>query len=147
MQEYWGKFYEVVSEALGGRVNLRMSEVGDIYSKAFEFTNEGGVKYAKGIMLTREQTEGEAGERNIESLAPKVAMSLLQGYIYGTADRLAEAMRKRRKSCGISQKRLAKICGVRQSTISAIESGKVDMHVSTLLAIMFVLGIRFESFG
>jgi len=43
---------------------------------------------------------------------------------------------------GISQAKLAGIAGVAQSTVSDIESGRIDPKVSTALKLLFALGVN-----
>lgn len=51
-------------------------------------------------------------------------------------------LKKARKELGISQSELGKMSGVPQSHISKIESGRVDLQVSSLIEIARILGME-----
>ena len=48
---------------------------------------------------------------------------------------LAEKIRMRRKNLGISQKKLAELCGIAQSSISRYEKGDDDITLGYLIKI------------
>ena len=52
------------------------------------------------------------------------------------------AMIKQRKALGISQRELAAICGIPQSSVARIESFKTTPNLDTLLKIFQPLGLR-----
>lgn len=59
-----------------------------------------------------------------------------------TAVQLGAALRRRRKALGLSQSELADRIGVRQATISRLESGGGDARVSTLMDAAAALGLE-----
>lgn len=59
--------------------------------------------------------------------------------------RIVQAIVARRVAFGWSQRQLAEACGVHRNMISAIESGKTDVRLSTLLRITNVLNLRIIS--
>src|SRR5687768_1418552 len=68
-------------------------------------------------------------------------------FIYRDAYRVSESIKKRisdlRAEKGLSQKQLADLAGVRQPSISDLETGKTtDVSAATLLGIAEALGVR-----
>jgi len=55
---------------------------------------------------------------------------------------IAQQLKKSRKNMGISQRELSARAGVPQSHISKIESGNVDLRLSSLVAISRVLELE-----
>lgn len=55
---------------------------------------------------------------------------------------ILQSLRKARISKGISQRELSVLSGVPQSHISKIESGQVDLRVSSLIALARVLDVE-----
>lgn len=53
-------------------------------------------------------------------------------------------MIKQRHELDISQRELAELCGIPQSSIARIESGKTSPNLSTLLKIFNKLGLKFS---
>ena len=58
-------------------------------------------------------------------------------------NRLAEQIRRRRDVEGISQRRLADLCGLSRPTIARIEAG-VDVSVSSMEKVGAALGLKLE---
>ena len=54
------------------------------------------------------------------------------------------AMIEKRNALGISQRELAQLCGLPQSSIARIESGKTTPKLDTLLKIMHPLGLKIK---
>ena len=52
------------------------------------------------------------------------------------------AVTARRKALGLSQRELASICGIPQSSVARIESYKTTPNLDTLLKIMQPLGLK-----
>jgi len=59
-----------------------------------------------------------------------------------TALQAGAALRRRRKAAGLSQSELAERIGVRQATISKLESGGADVRISTLMEAAAALGLE-----
>ena len=59
-----------------------------------------------------------------------------------TATQLGAALRIRRKGLGLTQVQSGERLSLRQSTISAVEGGKVDTRLSTLLDMLAALGLE-----
>ena len=57
---------------------------------------------------------------------------------------IGNIIRRTRKKLGLSQKELGAKAGVRQETISLIESGTSGGRVETLLAVLSVLGLELQ---
>lgn len=57
---------------------------------------------------------------------------------------IVSTMIDKRNSLGISQRDLAQLCGIPQSSIARIESGKTTPKLDTLLKIMHPLGLRLK---
>lgn len=57
---------------------------------------------------------------------------------------VVSAMIEKRNALGISQRELAKLCGLPQSSIARIESGKTTPKLDTLLKIMHPLGLKIK---
>ena len=57
---------------------------------------------------------------------------------------IVAAMIQRRTEMGISQRKLAEICSVPQSSVARIESMKTTPKVDTLLKLMQPLGLKLE---
>lgn len=55
---------------------------------------------------------------------------------------IVQQLKETRENMGISQRELSTRAGVPQSHISKIESGKVDLRLSSLVAISRVLGLE-----
>ena len=55
---------------------------------------------------------------------------------------IVSAMIQRRNHLGISQRELANICGIPQSSVARIESLKITPNLVTLLKIIRPLGLR-----
>jgi len=57
---------------------------------------------------------------------------------------IGNLIRRARKAQKLSQKDVADRAGLRQETISLIESGNSSARIETLLAILAVLGLEFQ---
>lgn len=57
---------------------------------------------------------------------------------------IVSAMIEKRNALGISQRELAQLCGLPQSSIARIESGKTTPKLDTLLKIMHPLGLKIK---
>lgn len=57
---------------------------------------------------------------------------------------IAAALKKARQNKGLSQRELAKLCGVPQSHISKIESNEVDLRISSLVSLSHALDLEIE---
>jgi transcriptional regulator with XRE-family HTH domain len=55
---------------------------------------------------------------------------------------LSKYLKQRRKLLGITQIDLAKYCNLSREGIQKIESGKTDLHISTLVKISKFLGFK-----
>jgi DNA-binding XRE family transcriptional regulator len=55
---------------------------------------------------------------------------------------IVDAMIKQRKALGITQRRLASICGITQSSIARIEALKTAPNLDTLIKILHPLGLK-----
>lgn len=60
-----------------------------------------------------------------------------------TAKQLGSIIRRARKSAGLSQSALGEKVGLRQATISKLESGEPNTRIETLLDAMSALGLEF----
>lgn len=58
-----------------------------------------------------------------------------------TGPQLGAALRRRRKLMGLSQAQVADQMGVRQATVSLLESAEADSKVSTLLDLLAALNL------
>lgn len=61
-----------------------------------------------------------------------------------TPDHIARTLLEARKRKGLSQRALADLAGVPQSHISKIESGAVDLRLSSLIELSRALGLELE---
>ena len=59
-----------------------------------------------------------------------------------TPTQLGEALRRQRVSAGLSQSQLASMTGLRQATISKIESGSETTRIETIYAVMAALDLE-----
>lgn len=57
---------------------------------------------------------------------------------------IVSAMIEKRNALGISQRELAQLCGLPQSSIARLESGKTTPKLDTLLKIMHPLGLKIK---
>ena len=57
---------------------------------------------------------------------------------------IVSAMIEKRNALGLSQRELAQLCGLPQSSIARIESGKTTPKLDTLLKIMHPLGLKIK---
>lgn len=57
---------------------------------------------------------------------------------------IVSAMIEKRNALGISQRELAQLCRLPQSSIARIESGKSTPNLDTLLKIMHPLGLKIK---
>ena len=57
---------------------------------------------------------------------------------------IVSAMIEKRNALGISQRELAQLCGLPQSSIARIKSGKTTPKLDTLLKIMHPLGLKIK---
>lgn len=57
---------------------------------------------------------------------------------------IVSAIIEKRNNLGISQRELAQLCGLPQSSIARIESGKTTPKLDTLLKIMHPLGLKIK---
>lgn len=55
---------------------------------------------------------------------------------------LATAIRRARRGLGMTQAQLGALAGVRQATISNLESGETDVQMTTLYTVMAVLDLE-----
>jgi predicted transcriptional regulator len=74
---------------------------------------------------TRNDTDGKKGMVEVENLSAIVG-----------------AMIEQRNSLGISQRELASMCGIPQSSVARIESYKTTPNLDTLLKIIKPLGLK-----
>ncbi len=59
-----------------------------------------------------------------------------------TVEQIGVAVRRRRRALGLSQSRLGSMAGLRQATISALESGNPGTRLSTLTDVMAALELE-----
>ena len=59
-----------------------------------------------------------------------------------TSMQIGAALRRRRRSAGLSQDALAAKANLRQATISALESGEAGTQLRTLIDVMAALGLE-----
>ncbi len=57
---------------------------------------------------------------------------------------IVSAIIEKRNNLGISQRELAQLCGLPQSSIARIESGKTTPKLDTLLKIIHPLGLKIK---
>lgn len=57
---------------------------------------------------------------------------------------IVSTMINKRNALGISQRELAQLCGLPQSSIARIESGRTTPKLDTLLKIMHPLGLKLK---
>lgn len=57
---------------------------------------------------------------------------------------IGNTIRRARKKLGLSQKELGDKAGLRQGTISGIESGASSTRLETLLAVLSAVGLEFQ---
>lgn len=57
---------------------------------------------------------------------------------------IGDELRKARKSCGISQAKLAELCGVSEATICGTERGTTSPQLANLEAILDAIGMKLE---
>ena len=55
---------------------------------------------------------------------------------------IVSAIIEKRNTMGISQRELAKLCGIPQSSVARIEAYKTTPNVDTLIKIMYPLGLK-----
>ncbi|MFN0023642.1 MAG: helix-turn-helix domain-containing protein [Parvularculaceae bacterium] len=60
-----------------------------------------------------------------------------------TAKQVGAILRRRRRRLGLSQAELGERAGVRQATISSLESGEQGARLKTVCDVMSVLGVEF----
>ena len=61
-----------------------------------------------------------------------------------TPEQIGTAMRRVRKSKGLTQKEVSSLSGLRIATISSVENGDEGTQLKTILAIMMALGLEFR---
>lgn len=61
-----------------------------------------------------------------------------------TPDQIGNALRRARKSKGLTQKEVSSLSGLRIATISSVENGDEGTQLKTILAIMMALGLEFR---
>lgn len=59
-----------------------------------------------------------------------------------TAKQTGDAIRRRRKSLGLTQRDVSAKAGLRQPTVSALEAGEGGVKLSTLFDILSALGLE-----
>lgn len=59
-----------------------------------------------------------------------------------TSKQIGAALRRRRRSAGLSQSRLGAKTNLRQATISALENGQPGTKLRTLVDVMVALGLE-----
>jgi len=59
-----------------------------------------------------------------------------------SAEQLGRALARLRREGGLTQAELGRLAGLRQATISSVESGAPGTEVSTVFAILAVLGAQ-----
>lgn len=59
-----------------------------------------------------------------------------------SVSRIVGALIKRRQDLNLSQRKLAEMCGLPQSSVARIESGRSTPNLSTLLRIFHELGLE-----
>jgi HTH-type transcriptional regulator / antitoxin HipB len=59
-----------------------------------------------------------------------------------TPKQIGAAIRRRRRSAGLSQTALGEKTGLRQATISALENGEPGTQLRTLIGVMAALGLE-----
>ncbi|MGN1281916.1 MAG: helix-turn-helix domain-containing protein [Succinivibrio sp.] len=80
-------------------------------------------------------------KNRIKSTKPELAKDLDEIEELST---IIGTMIKQRHELDLSQRELAEICGIPQSSIARIESGITSPNLSTLLKIFSKLGLRFS---
>lgn len=60
------------------------------------------------------------------------------------AKQIGNIIRSERKRTSLSQKQLASMAGLRQASISGIESGTPNTKLQTLLLVLAALGLEFQ---
>lgn len=65
-------------------------------------------------------------------------------YLARTPRQIGNLVRRARRKRGISQTELAKAVGVRQATVSMIETGNSGVKLETLLAVLAALDLEFR---
>ncbi len=63
-------------------------------------------------------------------------------YLARNENQIGQVIRRTRKQQGISQAELGEKCGLRQATISLIESGNPAMKIQTLLSVLVALDLE-----
>ena len=61
-----------------------------------------------------------------------------------TPEQIGTALRRARRSRGLTQKEVSSLCGLRTATISSVEHGDQGTQLRTVLAIMMALGLEFR---
>jgi len=61
-----------------------------------------------------------------------------------TPEQIGTALRRARKSKGLTQKEVSLLSGLRIATISSVENGDEGTQLKTILAIMMALGLEFR---
>ncbi len=62
------------------------------------------------------------------------------------AEHVGEQVKRLRSNMGVSQRELARRCGLTHTTISMIENGKIDPSLGTLRSILTACGMRMSDF-
>jgi HTH-type transcriptional regulator/antitoxin HipB len=61
-----------------------------------------------------------------------------------TPNQIGNLIRRARKKCGLSQSQLGEMAGLRQETISLIETGNPAAKLETILAVLSALDLEFR---
>ena len=112
------------------QINRNMLHFIEFGSKKIEFTIKYTTRKTFGIKVSPDKTVKvsvplETSMEEIENLAAIVS-----------------SMIEKRNSLGLSQRELAAMCGVPQSSVARIESFKTTPKLDTLLKLMHPLGLR-----
>ena len=65
-------------------------------------------------------------------------------YLARNQQQLGNVIRRHRQKCGYTQAAHAELAGVRQGTISMIESGSTDARIDTLFTVLAALNLEFQ---
>lgn len=78
-------------------------------------------------------------KEHVKAVDPEFKKDILELEILAT---IIGTMIEKRKTLGMSQRELAAICGIPQSSVARIESFKTIPNLETILKIMIPLGLK-----
>ena len=112
--------------------------IGNLLRKKRVFTNEGEFIYTKKMKTWNEYKE------HVKNVDPDLSKD-----IHETKEIAAvvSAMVQQRNKLGLSQRELAQMCGIPQSSVARIEFGKITPNLGTLLKIFRNLGTKARILG